>query len=153
VGSGTRYQYEIVGADGNVLPLKADPVARATEAPPSTVSVVASDVPFKWTDDGWMASRRQRHALDAPLSVYEVHAGSWLRILEEDGRSLNWHELGDRLIPYVAGMGFTHVEFLPIMEHPFGGSWGYQPLGMFAPSARFGTPAGFASFGRHRRHP
>jgi 1,4-alpha-glucan branching enzyme len=146
VGSGTRYQYEIVGADGNVLPLKADPVARATEAPPSTVSVVASDVPFKWTDDGWMASRRQRHALDAPLSVYEVHAGSWLRILEEDGRSLNWHELGDRLIPYVAGMGFTHVEFLPIMEHPFGGSWGYQPLGMFAPSARFGTPAGFASF-------
>jgi 1,4-alpha-glucan branching enzyme len=75
-----------------------------------------------------------------------VHAGSWLRILEEEGRSLNWHELGDRLIPYAQGMGFTHIEFLPIMEHPFGGSWGYQPLGLFAPSARFGTPSAFASF-------
>ncbi|MFC7513823.1 1,4-alpha-glucan branching protein GlgB [Herbaspirillum sp. GCM10030257] len=144
--SGTRYQYEIVGADGNVLPLKADPVARATEAPPSTVSVVASDVPFRWTDDAWMAERARRHDIAAPMSVYEVHAGSWLRILEEENRSLNWHELGDRLIPYVTGMGFTHIEFLPIMEHPFGGSWGYQPLGLFAPSARFGSPAAFASF-------
>lgn len=146
LGSGTRYQYEIVGADGNLLPLKADPVARATEAPPSTVSVVASNVPFGWTDQSWMASRAGRHRPDAPISIYEVHAGSWLRILEENGRSLNWHELGDRLIPYVAEMGFTHIEFLPVMEHPFGGSWGYQPLGLFAPSARFGPPAAFASF-------
>ena len=146
VRSGTRYKYEVVGADGNILPLKADPVARATEAPPSTVSVVASDVPFRWTDDAWMAERARRHDITAPMSVYEVHAGSWLRILEEENRSLNWHELGDRLIPYVTGMGFTHIEFLPIMEHPFGGSWGYQPLGLFAPSARFGSPAGFASF-------
>ena len=144
--SGARYQYEIVGVDGNVLPLKADPVARATEPPPSTVSLVPSDVPLRWTDREWMASRAARHDIAAPLSVYEVHAGSWLRILEEDNRSLNWHELGDRLIPYVLGMGFTHIEFLPIMEHPFGGSWGYQPLGLFAPSARFGSPAGFASF-------
>ncbi len=146
VRSGARYQYEVVAPGGNVLPLKADPVARATEAPPSTVSVVASDTPFQWTDDAWMKSRATRHQADAPLSVYEVHAGSWLRILEEDGRSLNWHELGDRLIPYATGMGFTHIEFLPIMEHPFGGSWGYQPLGLFAPSARFGTPSAFASF-------
>ncbi|HEY8605493.1 MAG TPA: 1,4-alpha-glucan branching protein GlgB [Noviherbaspirillum sp.] len=146
VGSGTRYMYEIVAPDGNVLPLKADPVARATETPPSTVSLVASDVPFRWTDDAWMRERPGRHRPDAPLSIYEVHAGSWLRVLEEDNRSLDWHELGDRLIPYVVGMGFTHVEFLPVMEHPFGGSWGYQPLGLFAPSARFGTPAGFASF-------
>jgi 1,4-alpha-glucan branching enzyme len=146
IASGTRYMFEIVGADGTVLPLKADPVARATEAPPSTVSLVASDVPFSWSDEAWMASRTARHRPDAPLSIYEVHAGSWLRVLEEDGRSLDWHELGDRLIPYVSGMGFTHIEFLPIMEHPFGGSWGYQPLGLFAPSARFGTPAGFASF-------
>ena len=144
--SGERYQYEIVGVDGNVLPLKADPVARATEPPPSTVSLVPSDAPLRWTDGAWMARRVERHAPHAPLSIYEVHAGSWLRILEEDGRSLNWHELGDRLIPYVQGMGFTHIEFLPIMEHPFGGSWGYQPLGLFAPSARFGSPAGFASF-------
>jgi len=144
--SGARYQYEIVGVDGNVLPLKADPVGRASEMPPSTVSVVPSDMPFRWTDDEWMARRAERHAHGAPMSVYEVHAGSWLRILEEDGRSLNWHELGDRLIPYVRGMGFTHIEFLPIMEHPFGGSWGYQPLGLFAPTARFGPPSGFASF-------
>lgn len=87
--SGARYQYEIVGVDGNVLPLKADPLARATEMPPSPVSVVAPDTPFRWTDDAWLASRAARHAVDAPLSVYEVHAGSWLRILEEDGRSLN----------------------------------------------------------------
>jgi len=146
LGSGERYKYEIIGAGGNLLPLKADPVARATEAPPSTASVVASSIPFSWTDDSWMATRTQRQRPDAPISIYEVHAGSWLRILEEDGRSLNWHELGDRLIPYAADMGFTHIEFLPIMEHPFGGSWGYQPLGLFAPSARFGTPAGFASF-------
>ncbi len=146
LGAGTRYQYEIVGPDDMVLPLKADPVARASEAPPSTVSVVASDVPFRWTDDGWMAHRAQRHAPSAPISIYEVHAGSWLRNLEEDGRSLNWHEMADRLIPYALGMGFTHLEFLPIMEHPFGGSWGYQPLGLFAPSARFGSPSAFASF-------
>ena len=144
--SGERYQYEIVGVDGNVLPLKADPVARATEAPPSTVSLVPSDAPPRWSDGAWMARRAARHAPNAPLSIYEVHAGSWLRILEEGGRGLNWHELGDRLIPYAQGMGFTHIEFLPIMEHPFGGSWGYQPLGLFAPSARLGSPAGFASF-------
>ncbi|RZI42444.1 1,4-alpha-glucan branching protein GlgB [Herbaspirillum sp. HC18] len=144
--SGTRYQYEVIGVDGNILPLKADPVARTTEPPPSTVSVIPSDAPFRWTDEDWMASRAGRHQAGKPIAIYEVHAGSWLRILEEDGRSLNWHELGDRLIPYAQGMGFTHVEFLPVMEHPFGGSWGYQPLGLFAPSSRFGTPAGFASF-------
>jgi 1,4-alpha-glucan branching enzyme len=146
IGAGTRYQYEIVGADGTLLPLKADPVARATEMPPSTVSVVAPDTPFRWTDDDWMATRAERHKTSAPMSIYEVHAGSWLRVLEEEGRNLNWHELADRLIPYAVDMGFTHLEFLPIMEHPFGGSWGYQPLGLFAPSARFGTPAAFASF-------
>ena len=143
---GSRYQYEIVGPDDTVLPLKSDPVARATEAPPSTVSVVASDLPFRWTDDAWMQQRAERHRPSAPITIYEVHPGSWLRNLEEGGRSLDWHELADRLIPYATGMGFTHLEFLPIMEHPFGGSWGYQPLGLFAPSARFGTPAAFASF-------
>lgn len=146
LGAGARYQYELVGPDGNILPAKADPVARATEPPPSTVSVVASALPFPWTDQAWMAARAERQAPQAPLSIYEVHAGSWLRVLEEGGRSLDWHELGDRLIPYALEMGFTHIEFLPVMEHPFGGSWGYQPLGMFAPSARFGTPAALASF-------
>jgi 1,4-alpha-glucan branching enzyme len=146
LGPGTRYQYEIVGVDGTVLPLKSDPVARATEAPPSTASVVTADRPIEWHDEEWMRTRAERHRPSAPLSVYEVHAGSWLRLLEEEGRSLNWHELGDRLIPYALDMGFTHLEFLPIMEHPFGGSWGYQPLALYAPTARYGTPAAFASF-------
>ena len=144
--AGNRYKYEIVAFDGSLLPQKADPVARATEMPPGTASVVASGDDFVWTDAAWMAQRGARHAPAAPLSVYEVHAGSWLRLMEENGRSLDWNELADRLIPYVAGMGFTHVEFMPIMEHPFGGSWGYQPLSQFAPSARFGAPADFARF-------
>jgi 1,4-alpha-glucan branching enzyme len=144
--AGSRYKYEIVGPDGNLQPQKADPVARATELPPGTASVVASGEPFVWTDAQWMAERGGRQAPSAPLSVYEVHAGSWLRVMEENGRSLDWVELSERLIPYVVGMGFTHVEFMPIMEHPFGGSWGYQPLSQFAPSARFGAPADFARF-------
>jgi 1,4-alpha-glucan branching enzyme len=93
-----------------------------------------------------MAERNELPSYSAPLSIYEVHAGSWLRVPEEGCRNLDWHELGDRLIPYVAEMGFTHLQFLPIMEHPFSGSWGYQPLSQFAPSARFGTPAAFANF-------
>ena len=146
VEAGTRYQYEIVGAHGALLPLKADPVALETELPPGTASRVADATPFSWTDDDWMQSRPARHAPDAPISVYEVHAGSWLRHMEEGGRSFDWNELSERLIPYAKSMGFTHLEFLPVMEHPFGGSWGYQPLGLFAPTARFGTPADFARF-------
>ena len=146
VASGARYQYEIVGAHGALLPLKADPVALETELPPGTASRVADATPFTWTDDDWMHGRPARHAPDAPISVYEVHAGSWLRDMEEGGRSLDWNELSERLIPYAKSMGFTHLEFLPVMEHPFGGSWGYQPLGLFAPTARFGTPADFARF-------
>jgi 1,4-alpha-glucan branching enzyme len=146
LGSGARYMYEIVGPDDTVLPLKADPVARTFQAPPQTASVVAPDQPFSWTDGAWINGRAARHAPNAPLSIYEVHPGSWLRKLEEEGRSLDWHEMAERLIPYVKGMGFTHLEFLPIMEHPFGGSWGYQPLGLFAPTARFGSPAAFAYF-------
>ena len=150
LAAGERYQYEIVGANGALLPLKADPVALSAELSPGTASRVADATPFPWTDDGWMQGRPARHAPDAPISVYEVHAGSWLRDLSVDaahgGRSLDWDELGERLIPYARSMGFTHLEFLPVMEHPFGGSWGYQPLGLFAPTARFGTPADFARF-------
>ncbi|HWZ48680.1 MAG TPA: 1,4-alpha-glucan branching protein GlgB, partial [Herbaspirillum sp.] len=144
--AGSRYKYEIVGPDGHLQPLKADPIARETELPPGTASVVACGAPLVWTDARWMAERGDRQASSAPISIYEVHAGSWLRVMEENGRSLDWVELSDRLIPYVLGMGFTHIEFMPIMEHPFGGSWGYQPLSQFAPSARFGTPADFARF-------
>ena len=146
IAAAARYQYEIVGADGALLPLKADPVALATEMPPATASVVSDAEAFDWNDALWMHGRAARHASDAPISIYEVHAGSWLRIVEEGGRSLSWDELSERLIPYAKAMGFTHLEFLPIMEHPFGGSWGYQPLGLFAPSARFGSPADFAAF-------
>ena len=146
IAAGTRYQYEIVGAHGGLLPLKADPVALATELPPGTASRVAEGTSFAWTDDAWMQKRVAKHAPDAPIAVYEVHAGSWVRDMEHGGRSFDWNELGGRLIPYAKSMGFTHLEFMPVMEHPFGGSWGYQPLGLFAPTARFGTPADFARF-------
>ena len=146
ISVGALYKFELVGADGTLLPQKADPVARATELPPATASVVASAAPFEWHDKIWMAERGERQASNAPISIYEVHAASWLRVPGQNNRNLNWHELGERLIPYAIGMGFTHIELLPIMEHPFGGSWGYQPLSQFAPSARFGSPEDFAQF-------
>jgi 1,4-alpha-glucan branching enzyme len=142
---GTAYKYEIVGAEGHVLPLKADPVARQTEHPPATASVVPRPDAFDWNDAAWMADRAARHAPAAPISVYEVHAGSWLPEHEIDGACV-WERLSERLVPYAKDMGFTHIELMPIMEHPFGGSWGYQPLGVFAPTARYGTPADFARF-------
>ncbi|MGO7581772.1 1,4-alpha-glucan branching protein GlgB [Rhizobium ruizarguesonis] len=143
---GERYKFEIVDAQGTCLPQKADPVARASEAAPSTASIVASSMPFRWTDDGWMKGRSRQDRLEGALSVYEVHAGSWLRDQKDGNRSLDWVELSQRLVPYVRDMGFTHIELLPIMEHPFGGSWGYQPLGLFAPTGRYGTPEDFAYF-------
>jgi 1,4-alpha-glucan branching enzyme len=142
--AGERYKYEIVGADGVVLPLKADPLARATEHPPANASVVVPPWRFRWTDDDWMAQRTGAQAPTAPISIYEVHAASWLR--PAHGETIEWSELAERLIPYVTALGFTHVELLPIMEHPFGGSWGYQPLSQFAPSARYGTASAFAGF-------
>ncbi len=142
---GARYKYEILGPDGAMLPLKADPVAWAAEVPPATASVIADTAPMRWTDADWMASQKQRQAPDAPMSIYEVHASSWLPGGETRDRA-GWDALAERLVPYVARMGFTHVELLPIMEHPFGGSWGYQPLGQFAPVARLGPPEAFARF-------
>lgn len=144
--AGAMYRYELVGFDGTLLPQKTDPVARATVVPPSTSSVVASARPLDWHDQTWMEERAGRQARSAPISIYELHPGSWRRVPEEDNRSLNWSELADWLIPYATGLGFTHVQLMPIMEHPFGGSWGYQPLNLFAPTARYGTPEQFASF-------
>ncbi|MDI3306211.1 MAG: 1,4-alpha-glucan branching protein GlgB [Acetobacteraceae bacterium] len=141
---GTVYKYELLGPDGAVLPLKADPVALQTELPPATASRIANPAPFAWSDAAWMQARAARQAPDAPISIYEVHPTSWWH--DAAGTPPDWERLADRLVPYVQGMGFTHLEFLPVMEHPFGGSWGYQPLGLFAPSARFGSPAGFARF-------
>ena len=141
---GTVYKYEIVGADGTLLPLKADPVAWATEAPPATASVVHDKRRTRWSDEAWLARRGALQAPGAPISIYEVHAFSWLP--EADRGAAGWAALADRLVAYVAEMGFTHIELLPVMEHPFGGSWGYQPLAQFAPSARLGRPEDFARF-------
>ncbi|BEV15473.1 1,4-alpha-glucan branching protein GlgB [Herbaspirillum sp. DW155] len=150
LGEGALYKYEIIGPRGELLPGKADPMARATQAPPATASRVIDDrklaAGHRWQDDAWLRQRPQRQSRQAPMSVYEVHPASWIRVTEEGNRNLDWNELADRLIPYVKGMGFTHVELLPVMEHPFGGSWGYQPLSQFAPSARFGPPTDFAAF-------
>ena len=142
---GARYKFEIVGADGGIVQ-KADPLARQTERPPATASIVAAPPDYRWHDRDWMEERAARHAPSAPISIYEAHAGSWMKPEGEGDRALDWRGLADQLIPYVADMGFTHVELMPIMEHPFGGSWGYQPLSQFAPSARFGRPEDFAAF-------
>ena len=141
---GARYKYEMLGPSGHPLPSKADPMARQAETAPGTASIVASALKHEWRDQSWMNDRAARHEPGAPISVYEVHLGSWLHSGVRAGHG--WDDLGDRLIEYVASMGFSHIELMPIMEHPFGGSWGYQPLGMFAPTARYGTPAQFAAF-------
>jgi 1,4-alpha-glucan branching enzyme len=142
IGPGTLYKYELLGPDGSLLPLKADPVAAATEQAPATASVII-DEHLRWRDVRWRETMRERQGADAPMSIYEVHAASWLPAAER-GRD-GWTHLAQRLVPYVQRMGFTHVEFMPVMEHPFGGSWGYQPLGQFAPSARLGPPEAFAA--------
>jgi 1,4-alpha-glucan branching enzyme len=140
--AGALYKYELLGPDGAMLPMKADPVAWRAEPPPATASVVDDPAPFRWSDEAWCAERARRQAPDAPISIYEVHTSSWRR--HPDGRPLQWAELAEQLVDYVSRMGFTHVEFLPVMVHPFGGSWGYQPLGQFAPNALLGTPEEFA---------
>ncbi len=145
---GAAYKYEILGAHG-ILPLKADPMALATQLPPDTASKVAAPLQVNWQDHEWMQARGDKQKSTAPLSIYELHVGSWQCELDEAGevaRQYGWRELAERLIPYVQELGFTHIELMPIMEHPFGGSWGYQALSQFAPSARFGSPEDFAWF-------
>ncbi|MCM2327019.1 MAG: 1,4-alpha-glucan branching protein GlgB [Lysobacter sp.] len=144
LGEGTLYKYEIIGAGGELLPLKADPVGFGAELRPSTASVVRDTSSFAWTDAQWMAARAQRDPRRAPMTTYELHAGSWRR--GDGGRFLDWDELADALLPYLADLGFTHLELMPVNEHPLDASWGYQPVGMFAPTSRFGSPAGFARF-------
>ena len=141
---GAVYKYELTGPDGRLLPLKADPFGFEAELRPSTASVVADSSDFAWTDAEYMAKRAQGEPRRKPMSIYEVHLGSWRRHL--DGTFLTYDELADQLIPYVADLGYTHIELLPISEHPLDESWGYQPIGLFAPTRRFGEPAGFARF-------
>jgi len=142
VQRGAHYKYHIVSRYNNYRVDKADPFAFHSEVPPLTASTVWS-LDYEWGDHDWMGTRRQRHGLDAPLAIYEVHAGSWRRVPEERNRSLTYRELAVALAHYVQSMGFTHVELTPIMEHPFYGSWGYQTTGYFAPTSRYGTPQDF----------
>jgi 1,4-alpha-glucan branching enzyme len=140
------YKYEIVGADGSLLPQKADPCARSMQHAPETASRVVLDDSFGWRDDDWMTARAGCDYREQPLSIYELHAGSWRRKADQGNRYLSYLELADELIPYVLDMGYTHLQLMPISEYPFDGSWGYQPVGLFAPTIRFGTPREFRHF-------
>ncbi|WP_071203766.1 1,4-alpha-glucan branching protein GlgB [Agrobacterium vitis] len=144
VRPGSAYKYEIIGVNGELLPLKADPFARRSEFRPQTASVTAAELSQNWEDAAHLAHWGSIDKRRQPISVYEVHAGSWQK--RPDGTFLSWDELAERLIPYCTEMGFTHIEFLPITEHPYDPSWGYQTTGLYAPSARFGEPEGFARF-------
>ncbi|CAB3821538.1 1,4-alpha-glucan branching protein GlgB [Achromobacter animicus] len=142
VRPGERYKFAITDRNGNQF-MKADPMARRSEMAPATASIVDDPAPYTWSDEDWMQGRGARQSPDAPISIYEVHAGSWAGC--ESG-VCGWDQMADKLPGYARAMGFTHLELMPIMEHPFGGSWGYQPLGMFAPTARYGPPEAFARF-------
>ncbi len=142
VGSGDHYKFELLDRDGRLLPLKADPFGRVFEAPPGNAARVHRSR-YRWQDTAWQAARSQVPGLDRPVSIYEVHLGSWRRKADEGNRYLTYRELAAELVEYVVRMGFTHIEFLPVTEHPFDGSWGYQPIGLFAPTQRFGDPDEF----------
>jgi len=143
---GVIYKYEIVGPQNNILPLKADPYGFRSELRPNTGSVVARLDKHAWQDAEWLERRSSRNWLEQPVSVYEVHLGSWRRLREENNRWLSYRELADQMIPYVKELGYTHIELLPIMEHPYDGSWGYQTLGYFAATSRYGSPTDFMEF-------
>jgi 1,4-alpha-glucan branching enzyme len=147
LAEGERYKFEIRGHSAEPLALKSDPYAFAFEAEtPRTASVVAELDEFRWGDEAWRDARARCDLLREPLSIYEVHLGSWRRVPEEGDRFLDYRELAEQLADYVGAIGFTHVELLPVMEHPFYGSWGYQTIGYFAPSRRFGGPRDFMAF-------
>ena len=150
IGPGRAYKYRITGADGTVQPLKADPFAFASELRPATASITADPIKLDWGDSAHRAHWASSDARREPMTIYEVHPGSWQR--DDNGWFLTWDAMAGRLIPYVTEMGFTHIEFMPVSEHPYDPSWGYQTTGLYAPSARFGDAAGFARFvdGAHR---
>ncbi len=140
--AGTKYKYELYDQQG-LLHLKTDPYGTFFEAPPHNASIVWPVDEFEWNDQEWMKRRASTNWKDAPLSIYEVHFGSWKRVVEDGGRPFTYREMAHELTRYVLEMGFTHVEFMPLAEHPFDGSWGYQVTGFFAPTQRFGTPEDF----------
>jgi len=140
---GQLYKYTIYSKYNNFRADKSDPYAFATELVPQTASCIWDLSGYKWGDSKWMKSRAQSNALDAPISIYEVHLGSWRRVAEEGNRFLTYRELAPQLVEYMKQMGYTHVEFLPVSEHPFYGSWGYQTVAYYAPTRRYGTPQDF----------
>ena len=146
VGKGEIYKFEILPQSGGAAFSKADPYATAAEHRPKTASLVYDVSQYQWNDSKWMDERKNADPLKQPLSIYEVHLGSWKRKVEEGNRWLTYTELAQNLVPYVKEMGFTHIELMPIVEHPFDGSWGYQATGYFAPTSRFGTPDDFMNF-------
>ncbi len=144
VARDSHYKFEILGQDGKLLPLKADPLSFSQEIPPSTASLAHGLVEYDWTDHDWLTRRNVVHDRSSAISIYEVHLGSWRR--GEGNVNFDYDRLASELVAYVTDLGFTHIELLPISEHPFTGSWGYQPIGLFAPTARFGPPEAFARF-------
>jgi 1,4-alpha-glucan branching enzyme len=144
VAAGSCYKFELKDRSGKLLPQKADPFAQQAQFRPATASIVASSAQHQWQDQAWLAQRAQRNARDAAISIYELHLGSWRRGAQHE--FLTYRELAQQLIPYVLDMGFTHIQLMPISEYPFDGSWGYQPVGLFAPTARFGTKQDFQYF-------
>jgi len=142
IGNGTAYKYYIKSKFNDYTVEKGDPFASRWECPPHTASMVW-DIKYKWSDDLWLTNRQNNNSPASPISVYEVHIGSWKRVPEEQNRSLTYREIAPDLAAYVKDMGFTHVELMPVMEHPFYGSWGYQITGFFAPTSRYGTPQDF----------
>jgi 1,4-alpha-glucan branching enzyme len=146
LAEGAVYKYEIRPMSGGHPLLKSDPYGFRSELRPNTGSIVARLDHHQWNDSGWIEWRSRNDWLSSPISVYEIHLGSWRRVIEENNRWLSYGELADQLIPYLKRMGYTHVELMPVMEHPFDGSWGYQTLGYFAATSRFGTPEDFMAF-------
>jgi 1,4-alpha-glucan branching enzyme len=143
---GACYKYEVRTKAGHLIN-KSDPYAQRFEVPPNTASIISATSRYEWRDRDWMRDRQGFEGWhDRPMSVYEVHLESWRRVPEEASRSLTYRELADTLVPYAREMGYTHIELMPVMEHPFSGSWGYQVIGFFAPTSRFGTPDDFRYF-------
>ncbi|MCM8756640.1 MAG: 1,4-alpha-glucan branching protein GlgB [Candidatus Omnitrophica bacterium] len=145
VKEGALYKYHIVSHYNNYTVDKADPFAFYSEVPPKSASIV-HNLDYKWNDQKWMEERKKYNSLNSPMCIYEVHLGSWRRLVEENRRFLTYREVAHLLVDYIKDMGFTHIELLPIMEHPFYGSWGYQMLGFFAPTSRYGKPQDFMYF-------
>ncbi|MEP5759968.1 MAG: 1,4-alpha-glucan branching protein GlgB [Litoreibacter sp.] len=146
LSEGEIYKYELLDPNGNLLPQKADPFGFGAEHPPKTGSVVRQLDGYDWSDEKWMSKREALHRIDKPISIYEVHLGSWKRVPEEGNRPLSYIEHAEQLVAYAKDLGFTHLELMPISEFPFDGSWGYQPVGLYAPTIRHGTLEEFRAF-------